>query len=114
MKLQNNSLSQLPHIKIFQMPQKYFATAGIGPELATQTYPLNGKILMGFVIIGSAFVCLLVYVFDEAEKFSEYTQSIYLCSLVALINFILLVIISKVADFFHTINDCEDIVNTSE
>lgn len=111
---QNNSKPQLPYIKIFQLSQKYFAAAGIGPELAAQAYPLNGTILLGFVILGSAFVCLLVYIFVEAEKFSEYTQSIYLCSLVALINVILLVIIFNVDNFFHTIIDHEEIVNTSE
>lgn len=106
--------SQVPHIKIFQTSQKYFASVGISPHLATHEYPLNGKIVLGFLILGSEFICLFVYIFDEAEEFVEYTQSICMCSLVALINVILLVVIFNVELFFHTIFDSEDIVNTSE
>lgn len=114
MKHENHVKSQLPHLKIFKLTQKYFAAAGIVPQLATQAYPLNGRTVLGFLIIGSTFVCHFVYIFVEAEKFSEYAQSIYLCSLVALINVVLLVIICNVENLFLTIIDHEAIVNTSE
>lgn len=114
MRPQNEAEFRLPHIKIFQTTQKYFTAAGITPHLTTQAYPLNGKIALGFLLLCSECFCLLVYIFEEAEQFSEYTQSIYMCSLVALIDFILIDIIFKVEQFFYTIFEGEDIVNTSK
>lgn len=111
---QNSSKSPLPRIKIFHLSLKYFAAAGIGPQLVTQACPLNGSILLGLLIVGSAFLCHLVCIFDKAKELSASAQSIYLCSLHGLIIEILLIIIFNVKNFFNTIVIHEDVVNTSE
>lgn len=102
-----------PNHKVFQLTQKYFATAGIVPNLAIQPYPLNGKISIGFLLLGSSLICNFKYTFYEARTFVEYTQSIYMCSIAALIIFALVIIILKVEKLFEFINGCEKLINTS-
>lgn len=62
-------------IEIFQNNPK--AMIGISPKLVIQSYPLNGKILMGFLILSSFCISICMHIFNYAETFSEYTQSIF-------------------------------------
>ena len=101
-------------MKVFQTIKKNFCAVGIGPNLALQTYPLNIKILMGFFILGTAIICMMVYIIRDAKTFSEYTQSLHLCSLSALIVFILLIVILKVENLFNLMNTCDELTETSE
>lgn len=101
-------------MKILQVTQKNFATVGISATLSTRTYPLNGQILLDFALLGLYFICYLMYTFFEAKTFAEYTQSIYLSSMIALIIFVLLIIISNVKRLFDVIIDAENLVNSSE
>lgn len=106
--------SQLSKMEIFQLAQQKFATIGINRELALQPYRLNDTLLMGFSMLGLSTVCIFEFTFLEAKTFSQYTQSSYMGSYMVTIILALLIIIFKVAKLFELINECEDLVNTSE
>lgn len=105
---------QLPKSKVFEIIEKYFAIAGITPSLAEQTCPLNGCILLGFLLLGSAMYFTSVFLIDEAETFAEYTQSVYTNALSTLIILALLILIFKVKQLFKFINDCDKLAKISE
>lgn len=103
-----------PKMKIFQLTQKYLATAGICPNLVQQQYPFNRKIFMGFFILILYIFCSMMYLFYTSKTFTENTRTIFMCSLAALIFLVLLILIFNVEELFKVINDCETIVNTGE
>lgn len=103
-----------PKLKVFWSVQKNLATFGVTPELSLQPYPFNSKIFTNFLVLISSIICSLVFEFFEAKTFTELEQSIYLCSLDVLIIFALPIFIFNVEKLFKHINDCEDLVNTSE
>lgn len=111
---QDESKSQLPNGKVFQIPLKNFAVLGISSNLTTQPYPLNGKIITGFVILGFSMYSTIVFVIYDAKTFIEYTQSIYGFSLATLIFVALLNTIFKIEQMFELINANGQLVNTSK
>lgn len=104
--------SAQPKLKAFKTVQKNFAMIGISPELLTQSYPLNGKILMSFLLIISGITFVCVYLFTEAKTFFEHTQSICNASIGLLIFFALAILILKVEKLFEFIDRCDSILNT--
>ena len=108
-----NQNLKYPKMKAFRLTQKNFALAGISPNLLTQSYPLNGKILMGFLTLGLAIISLLMYVFNDANTFIEYTQSIYMCSLATLIVFAVMILILKRVTLYEFINGMDETINIS-
>lgn len=113
-KIQDSPMPKLPRIVIFQAIQRTYAMAGITPVLLTQAYPLNAKIMMGFLLLNIAAIFNLIFTLCYAQTFAEYTQSIYVFSLMNLLIFALLIIILKVDKLFEFFNECADIVNSSE
>lgn len=103
-----------PKLKAFRAIQKSFATIGISPELATQSYPLNRRILLGFLLIISGTISICVYIFNDAKTFFEYTQSICHASIGLLIFFALSILILKVEILFEFIDRCDNILNTGK
>lgn len=103
-----------PKILVYRTIQKTFAVAGVTPKLVTQAYPLNVKVVMGFILLNLMAIFNLIFTLCYAKTFAEYTQSIYVFSLVDLIIFALLIVIFKVEDLFKYVDTCCDIVNTSE
>lgn len=101
-------------IKIFHLIRKNFATAGISPELVSQTFPINWKIFMGFssLMVGIYAVC--VYIFNDAKTFVEYTQSIYICSMAILIFAALTITLLNVKKLFNFIEFYDRIAKTGE
>lgn len=109
-----NSAEKKPKLEAFKTIRKNFFMAGISPKLATQSYPLNGKIVMTFLLLGLAFTFICVFIFNYAETFSEYTQSTYFATAVFLYIFALSVVILKVEKLFKLIDCCDDVLNMSE
>lgn len=109
-----NQQKEFQKIKAFQNLEQKFAFIGIGPNLATQTYPLNIKIFMGILLLGSAIISTLVYATKEAKTLAEYTQSLFVCSILILIMFMLLTIILNVKTFYEYIIDLNAVINTSK
>lgn len=101
-------------LRIFQLTQKNLNTVGISPNLLLQPCPLNTKIAIGFLIATSHAICNLVFIFFEAETFSEFTQTIYMGSFAILVIFNLVIFISNVENLFRIIDNCENLVNASE
>lgn len=103
-----------PKIKIFQLTQRNFALVGICPNLSLQSYPFNWKISMGIFILSLYIMCSMMYLFYTPNLFTENTQTVFMDSVAALIILTLLVLIFNVDEVFKYIEDCENIVNTSE
>lgn len=101
-------------LQIFRLTQKNLASIGIEPSLVQQVYPINGKISMVFVFNIFTIVSNLVYVINDAKTFAEYTQSIYIISIVVLVIYFLIILISKVDKLFEFIDNCGKLVNSSE
>lgn len=99
-------------MKVFQAIQSNFAIVGINPIVAKQPYPFNVKIVLGILLLGSAIVCNLLYVIDDAETFAEYTQTIYICSVSCLILSALIITILKMKKVFEFINYTDELTNT--
>lgn len=102
------------HLKPFKTIRKNFALMGICPKLVTQSYPLNGKIVMGSLLIGSGTISLCTHIFNNAESFSAYTQSIYIASAGGINIALLSILIVKVEELFEFMDRCEEILNSSE
>lgn len=111
---QTKSKSQMRKLKIFQLNQKNFAAIGLNSAVVAQQYAFNEKLLLGILILIFSGTCNLMYTVCEAKTFSEYTQSIYMCSLTTLISLVLLIVIFNVKKLFGFVNDCENFANTSE
>lgn len=105
---QKSSKAQLPMVKVLQLVQKNFATAGIVPQLASQPYLLNRRVKLGFLTLGLAVSCNFTYTFSEANAFIEYTQSIFMSSLTIIVSFALFSMVIKVNELFKFINDLDD------
>lgn len=111
---QENPPLKLPKIEIFQVIQKNLTTVGITPNLSTQPYPLNGKIVMGFLILTSALISSCVYFFYFANTIVEYTQSTYMGSIAIMVIIFLLIIVFKVEKLFVLISHFDIVINTSK
>lgn len=103
-----------PKIKCFKTIQMYFDMVGIRPELVTQSYPLNERIVIGFLMLSLTVTALCVYILNYAETLFEYTQSIYVGSAVVLFVLILVILVLKMDKFFECINNCDSQLNKSE
>lgn len=110
----NRAMEAPPKMKIFQSVQRNLATIGVSPKLSHQPYPFNTKIITNFLILESFVISNLAFEIFEAKTLTELTQSIYICSLGCLNTYVLSEIIVNVKKLFKLINDCENIVNTSE
>lgn len=107
-----NSKHRIPQMKAFQLIKEYYAKAGICEALVTQSYPFNGKILFGLLTLGVASICQLVYIFNYAKTFAEYTQSVYVCSFLILMFLSIIILISKLITLFEFMNNVDIVINT--
>src|ERR1044071_4785657 len=111
---QEKSKSQSTKLKVFEISQKYFATIGITSNLTSKSYPFNGIVLFGFLMLCVNIYCTSMFIIFGAKTFAEYTQSVYVTTLLTLVIFCLLIITLKVNNLFEFINKSDDIVNTSK
>lgn len=109
-----NSCENSKDMKIFQAFQRNFAIVGITQTVAKQRCPVNVKIFLGILLLGSAILCNLLFVIYEAKTFAEYTQTLYICSVSCLTLSALIITILKMKKMFEFINDGNGVVNTSE
>lgn len=101
-------------LKAFEIIRKNFATAGITPDLMHQPCPLNGTILIEFLMACSGIFSTSVFILYDAQTFTEYTQAVYIGSILTLILFALLIIILKLKNLFEYFNGNDKLINTSE
>lgn len=104
----------MPKIRVLQLMQKNLNTIGIVRDLVDQPYPLNVKILLGFLTVISSFFCNLMFTVREAKTFAEYTESVYMSSLAALIILALIIYLFNIAKLYSLRDGFEYLANTSE
>lgn len=100
-------------MKLFQRTQSYLAILGIEPNQLIQRHQFNGRILMGFLLLGLSTILFSLFLFYEAKNFREYTEIIYILSgmIVCTTAFTSTILKRKmIFDFFEM---AENIVNTS-
>lgn len=88
---------------------------GIRPDLATQAFPSNAKLLLDVFVWCMACCLNSVYFFRVAKSFSEFNQSIYFLSLSILsaIGFGIFVVF-EVKNLFKFFENLETLINPSE
>lgn len=113
---QNPSTSkERPKQKIFQIAQKNLATTlGTNQNAAMQMSPLNRRICMGFLVMGSFIICNSEFTLYEAKTFAEYTQSICAGSAGVFIIFEMFFLVLSLKKLCKLMNDCENLVNAGE
>lgn len=108
------NLSKPSKLKAFRTVQKYLAIFGISPKLVTQSYPLNKKISLGFLLLGSATISICVYILNDANTFLEFTKSIYFMCVAIFFIAQLLTIILNVDTLFEYMERSNSMLNTSK
>lgn len=101
-------------LRAYQVTLKSLALVGIDSNLMLQSYPINVKMVMGYLLVFVGIVLMLVFIFNESKTFAEYTQAVYMCSLSALIVFALIILSAKVHNLFQFIKNMDDVINSSE
>lgn len=105
---------KIQKIKFFELIQKNFAAIGIDPNLIDQSHPFNEKISLSFLIITLSLTCNLMYTICEAKTFAEYTKSIFMCSITAIIFVDSVILLLNVTQLFNLIEGLENFANTRE
>lgn len=111
---QKNPQTKFQKMIIFKSIQENFTVVGISPTLVTQSYPLNGEILMCFSLLGMGMTFIFVYTFNYAETIVEYMQSINLGADGFLMTFAMGILVFKSKKLFEFIDRCDAIVNMSK
>lgn len=99
--------------RAFESIRKNLATAGITENLRDQSYPFNGIILFGFLLLGLANACVFVFIFNDANEFADYTQAVFGISVVTVFIFALLILILRVEQLFAFIDGGNELFNIS-
>lgn len=108
-----DTMENSQQMKAFENTQKNFIAFGVAPNLATQAYPFNLNVLIAFLTLDLTIISMLVYAINEAKTFSEYTQSIYFCTLIILITFSLVTMTLKVETLYEYIKAMGATINIS-
>lgn len=101
-------------MKIFQIVQKHFEYLGISCYYSMQQNPINGRNLSAFIVIAATTVITCVYLCSVAATFKEYSDSIYVSSLMIDITVIFAFSVWKMQTLFDCLNQTEKIINESE
>lgn len=109
--MENFEQSQLPKVKILQSVQKNLACLGIYFSSTNKMQKFNGKVLTDFLMLTTAIGWTLMYIFINAETFTEYNQSIYICTSFVLITSVLAITSLNSTKLYIIINHCEYLIN---
>lgn len=91
------------NMKIFHTIQKNFEIMGFSSNQTLQKYPLNEKNSMGIFVFIMCSISYLYYLFNIANSFMEYTQSVYVTGAVILIGSSYVIILIKMKELFQYI-----------
>lgn len=106
--------SKCPKIKFLKVTQLNFALVGIDRTLATQRYPMNGRLLMTFLVLNAILICSVMYIIYEADTFKAYLESVYITFATILITGVFIIIILKSHEMFEFMENIESFINTRE
>lgn len=102
-------------MKIFQTVQEQLAIVGIcSSNQSIQKLSFNKRIVFGFFVFGCQIVSHFVYTFHVANEFMEYMQCICATSGSILILIGFTAIVFGKAALFESINNIEQVIDSSE
>ena len=110
----NQRKSKEEKMKVLQTSQKYFAIMGISSEQSNQKYPMNAKILIGFIVLGYSFVAHLVYLIYIANTFDKYIECICATVAMAVITTCFLSMVFGMNLLLESIDNIEKLIETSK
>lgn len=119
-KFQKRHLKGLPtklyplKMEIFQAFKENYAILGINAYQSLQPYPFNIKILMTFLMFSLSTTSHLVYIFNVANTFTEYTECITTTSGSFIISLCFATMVFKMTTLFEFIAKIEEIIAMSE
>lgn len=87
---------------------------GIASNYAIQKYPINGRNILAFSMLGTFTAFNYIYLFYEAATFQEYANSVYACAMISDGALVFLYIVWKMRLLYDCMNRTEYIVNQSE
>lgn len=111
---QEQQTTEPPRMKILQLTQMNLAAVGVNRNLSLQSYPIDMKIIIGFLILGLFFTFTLMYTIFEAKTFNEYTQSSFMVAVATLVILEFAIVVLNVKKLLQAINNCENLIKTSE
>lgn len=101
-------------MKLYQSVQRQFAVLGINSQLLIQKYPFNRTILLMFFSYICNIISFCIFMYYDVNTFREYTDSIYVTSTDVLVVICFGNVVFGVAGFFKFIDNCVELVASSE
>lgn len=101
-------------MKLFKSIQSHFAVVGISLHHANQKYLLNTKNMTVTVTFGLTFIAKGMYLVHVAEKFEEFTASVFVVLALVAITSSFEIFIWKMSNVFQLIDILEKMVNESK
>lgn len=92
-------------MKLFRIIQKNFAILGITSAQSIQKHPFNRQIVLLYSIYGSTWISSVLFLFQKANTFEEYTNNIYITSAAAIVMFSFTIIVFKMSKLFEFVNN---------
>lgn len=111
---EENQQPKLPSIGLFRTLKKNFSILGINLNAETQLNPFNANIRTTVFALGLGIISTLTYIFNEAQTFFQFSQSIYICCACTDAILILLTCIVHSNELCKLFKNCEDFVNTGK
>lgn len=111
---ESDQQSDFPIMRSFKTVRKNFAWLGICPELVQQSYPFNLRVIMALTVIAAGVSFVGLYVYNDAETFIDYTQSVFVAAAGSLVLFLQLILVFKVEKLFEFIDRCDAMLNQSK
>lgn len=99
-------------MNLLQIVEKNFATLGLSPS--NQIYPINGKVLFGFLVFECTTVSQFMYIFNVANGFMEYMEVVSATSGTIVMFICFVTIMARKTTIFESIDDINKLINTSE
>lgn len=97
-----------------QTMKEFFAMLGITEELLAQTYPINLRIFITFVVFFSVFFGTLLYMVYDAKSFLEFVQCSYYCSASIMGILDLMVVVFRANMLFTFIANSQQVIDVSK
>lgn len=102
-------------MKIFQILEKHYAFVGISSsKQSPQKYPINGKNLACFLLLGYTISFQFVYTFQVANGFMEYIDCISAISSNIILCICLVTMFSEKTLLFESVEQIEKLIDISE
>lgn len=93
---------------IFQLVQKYLSVLGISKAQSKRS--VHVKVLIGCLLLGTNIILHLKFLFDEANSFKEYTESIFMSTVTVMSFWCYISMFYKREELFKFIDEGEKLL----